>query len=93
MIAQHVRVKYVVYIVHGAQIVDKHFALRYLGIIHARIVAAGIASDLHMATTDRLEDFIIAQIAIVKATAYKVIQEHLNAALRGLQAKFIIACL
>lgn len=93
MIAQHVRIEYVVYIVHGAQIVDKHFALRYLGIIHARIVAARIASDLHMATTDRLKDFIIAQIAVIEASAYKVIQEHLNAALRGLYVEFIQASL
>lgn len=74
VIAQHMRVEYVVYIVHGAQVIDKHLALRYLCIVHARIIAARIASDLHVTPADRLEYLIVPQIPIVQTSAHEVIQ-------------------
>lgn len=79
------RVQNVVQIVHGAQVIDEHLALRDLGIVDAGVVAARIAGDLDVPAPNGLEDLVVAQIAIVEASLDEVIQQHLDAALGGLK--------
>jgi len=80
-VAQHVRVQDVVQVVHGAQVVYEHLALRNLGIIDAGIVATRVTGDLNVASADRLKDFIVAQITVIQSSLNEVVQQHFYAAL------------